>query len=137
MPLVKDSDAIEIEMAKLQGTWIQVASETDGVKNAPDEFGSEPRVTFDGSEYIVRRADGSVVIKGRYRVDPTQTPKAIDWTDTLGDDAGKTLPAIYYLEENKLVFCAADEGAPRPTAFRTAVGQVLRIHQRETDLTIR
>jgi hypothetical protein len=41
------------------------------------------------------------------------------------------LPNISYsLEKNKLVFCAADEGQPRPSEFRTEPGQVLRIHQR-------
>lgn len=125
-------DTTSDELAKLQGTWKQTACEIDGVPNAVDEFGREPRVTFIGDEYVVTRADGDTVIKGWFRLDPSATPKTIDWIDTVGPDTGKTLPAIYYLEENKLVFCAADEGAPRPTEFRGGAGQVLRVHERES-----
>lgn len=123
-------DVVAEEIAKFQGTWQQTASEIDGVKNRPDEFGFEPRVTFAGNNYVVARADGDVVIKGQFRVYPTQTPKAIDWIDTFGADAGKTLPAIYSLEDNQLVFCAADQGQPRPSELCAGPGQVLRIHRR-------
>lgn len=132
-----NSDTVESEIAKLQGTWKQATCEIDGVPDAVDESGRDPRVTFVGDEFIVTRADGNVVIKGRFRLDPSKTPKTIDWMDTFGADAGKTLPAIYYLEENKLVFCAADGGEPRPTEFRAKAGHVLRIHLRQTGLTIR
>jgi hypothetical protein len=40
--------------------------------------------------------------------------------------------AIYSLEGNQLIFCAADEGQERPTDFRTRMGQVLRVCQHET-----
>ena len=66
-----------------------------------------------------------------YKLDPTRDPKTIDWTDTIGEDAGKTLLAIYSLEGDRLVFCAAYPGLERPTAFKTRPGQVLRVSQRE------
>ncbi|HET7587510.1 MAG TPA: TIGR03067 domain-containing protein [Gammaproteobacteria bacterium] len=119
------------EVAKLQGTWRQVACEIDGVRDAMDEFGASPRVTFDGDSYLVTTADGRIVIEGKFRIDPTQRPKAVDWIDAVGADAGKTLPAIYVLEGDRFMFCAADEGQPRPAAFAAGPGQVLRIHQRE------
>ena len=59
-------------------------------------------------------------------------PKTVDWTDTIGEDAGKTLLAIYSLEGDRLVFCAAYPGQERPTEFRTRPGQVLRVSQRES-----
>lgn len=125
------ADLVADEIARLQGVWRQVACEIDGVRDAVDEFGLQPRVAFSGNSYVVTRANGTVVIEGRFIVDPAQ-PKAIDWIDTIGADAGKRLPAIYELDENQLVFCAADEGQPRPTTFRTGPGQVMRIHRRET-----
>ncbi len=119
------------EMKKFQGTWKQIAYERDGVTEPRDEQGWEPKVTFAGDRFIVTLADGSVIIKGTYRLDPTQEPKAVDWTDTFGADAGKTFPAIYSLEGDRLVFCAADPGQERPTGFTTKPGQVLRVSQRE------
>ncbi len=127
-------DAIAEEMKKLQGTWKQIAYERDGMTEPPDEQGWEPRTTFAGDTFVVTLADGSVPIKGTYRLDPTRSPKTVDWMDSIGEDAGKTLLAIYSLEEDRLVFCAAYPGLPRPTELRAGKGQVLRVHQRELDV---
>ena len=124
-------EAVAEELRKFQGTWKQVAWEKDGVPNPPDEEGWEPRVTFTDDTFVVTLADGRVAIKGTFTLDPTQQPKAVDWTDTFGPDAGKTFPAIYALEGDRLIFCAADAGQERPTEFRTGLGQDLRVSQRE------
>lgn len=120
------------ELQKFQGTWTQIAYERDGVVEPPDEQGWEPRVTFTGDAFVVTLADGSVPIAGTFQLDPNQDPKTVDWSDTIGDDAGKTLLAIYALEGHRLVFCAAYPGQPRPTAFGTQPGQVLRRFERAT-----
>jgi uncharacterized protein (TIGR03067 family) len=118
------------DFEKLQGTWKQIAYERDGVKELPDEQGWHPRVTFTGNEFVVTLADGRVPIKGIFKIDPTCRPKAMDLTDTFGADAGKTFLAIYSLDGDQLVFCAADAGLERPTEFTTKPGQVLRVNQR-------
>ena len=125
------SDAVAREMEKLQGTWKQIAYERDGVTEPLDEQGWEPRVTFTGDAFVVTLADGSIPIRGTYKIDPTREPKTVDWTDAIGEDAGKTLLAIYALEGDRLVFCAAYPGQERPTEFRTRPGQVLRVSRRE------
>lgn len=118
-------------MKRLQGAWRQVGWEKDGIENPSDEKGWDPQVTFIGDAFIVRIADGTIPIKGRYKLDPTQEPKAIDITDTFGADAGKTFLGIYTLEGDRLVFCLADEGQDRPTEFKTRAGQVLRVNRRD------
>jgi uncharacterized protein (TIGR03067 family) len=95
-----------------------------------DEQGWDPITTFTAEEFVVTLADGSIPIKGTFRIDPTRNPKSVDWTDTIGEDAGKTLLAIYALQEDRLIFCAAYPGLERPTEFRTRPGQVLRVFQR-------
>jgi len=130
------SDAIAEEIKKLQGTWKQIACEKDGLPDAVDELGWEPTSTFVDDTYVVTLADGTIAIKGTFKLDPTQVPKTIDWTDTFGEDAGKTFLAIYSLEGDRLIFCAADEGQERPTEFRTGPGQVLRVNQRMDLLTV-
>ena len=125
------SNAVAREMEKFQGTWRQIAHERDGAPDPPDERGWEPRVTFAGDTFVVTLADGTTAIKGTFKVDPTQEPKAVDWTDTFGPDAGKTFLAIYILEGDRLVFCAAAAGHERPTEFRAGPGQDLRVCQRE------
>jgi uncharacterized protein (TIGR03067 family) len=125
------SDAVATEMEKFQGTWRQIAHERDGVADPPDEQGWEPRATFTGDTFVVTLADGRTAIKGTFKLDPTREPKAVDWTDTFGPDARKTFLAIYSLEGDRLVFCAASEGQERPTEFRAGPGQDLRVCLRE------
>jgi len=124
--------SLEKEIAKLQGTWQQIGYERDGVREPiDDEKGWKPRMTVTGITFVVTIADGSIPIQGTFKLDPTQYPKTIDLTDTHGADAGKTFLAIYLLEDDRFVFCAADEGLKRPTQFKTKLGEVLRTMQRE------
>ena len=128
---MNQSDAVAEEMSKLQGTWKQIVYERDGVREPPDEQGWEPTVAIVGDRFVVTLADGSTPIRGRYRLDPSADPKRIDWLDEVGEDAGKTIPAIYFLEGDRFVFCAAyTQGLERPTEFRTGPGQVLRDSRR-------
>lgn len=121
---------VEEELSKFQGTWRQTRCEADGVQDPSDEFGSQPLTTFSGNTYVVTLPDGTVVIEGTFTLDPTQEPKAVNWTDTCGTDREKTFPAIYVFEGEQLIFCAADEGMQRPKEFRTRPGDTLRVHQR-------
>jgi uncharacterized protein (TIGR03067 family) len=124
-------DSIMNDLKEIQGAWKQIAYERAGVKEPLDEQGWEPQATFSGNTFVVTLADGSIPIKGTFKLDPNRQPKAIDLTDTFGADAGKTFLAIYSLNGDRLVFCAADAGQERPTEFRTKPGQVLRVNQRE------
>jgi uncharacterized protein (TIGR03067 family) len=126
-------NALEKEIAKFQGTWRQIGYERDGVREPiDDEKDWKPRATNIGTSFVVTIADGTVPIQGTFKIDLTQKPKAIDYTDTHGADAGKTFLAIYYFEGDKQIFCAAAEGQPRPKEFKTKLGEVLRILQRES-----
>jgi uncharacterized protein (TIGR03067 family) len=124
-------DAVAEETEKFQGSWKQLAYEKDGMTEPLEKQGWEPRVTFTGDTFVVTQANGSTLIKGTYKLDPTREPKSIDLTDTFGEDEGKTFLAIYFLAGDRLIFCAADAGQERPTEFRTRRGQVLRVSQRE------
>jgi uncharacterized protein (TIGR03067 family) len=132
-----DDDAdqlIKIEMNKFQGVWRQIAYERDGVQEPQDdEQGWHPRTTFAGDSFVVTIADGRTPIRGTFTLDPTQDPKAVDYTDTFGADAGKTFLAIYDFDGDRMMFCAAAAGLPRPTTFKTKAGQVLRVNVRESE----
>ena len=124
-------EPITSDLKLIQGTWRQIAYERDGLKDPPDEQGWFPRGTFDGNAFVVTLADGSIPVKGTFKIDSTCQPKAIDFTDTFGADAGKTFLAIYSLDGDRFVFCAADAGQERPQEFTTKCGQVLRINRRD------
>ncbi len=120
----------EREVAKLQGSWRQVHKEADGIENPDDEFDVGAVTTFSRHSFTVRNLDGSVALNGTFSIDASVSPKAIDWVDSIGPDAGKVLPASYTLEGDTFVFIAGDEGAQRPTAFVTTIGQTMRTFAR-------
>lgn len=121
----------ERDVAALEGDWEQMALEADGISDPPD-IHTAPGVvtTFLGDQFTVRAADGSVLLAGSFTLDASVTPKAITWIDSMGADKGRPLPAIYKLDGDHFVFIAADEGAPRPTVFRTRPGQTMRTFAR-------
>ena len=107
----KQAAAAEREMAKLQGRWRQVEHEANGIKNPADEF-VDGVTTFSGNCFTVHNLDGSVMLRGTFSLDASVSPKAIDWIDSIGPDAGKVLPASYRLRGDTFIFIAGDEGAP-------------------------
>jgi uncharacterized protein (TIGR03067 family) len=117
------------EMALFQGTWEQTAEETGAGRTASDELGVGARVTFEGDTFVVTRPDGAVAIRGTFRLGPNHEPKAVDWMDTFGEDAGKTFLAIYEFDGETMRFCAADAGQERPKSFSPGPGEVLRVHK--------
>lgn len=115
------------DLAALQGTWVQVAFEENGVVDAPDNTGAPDALTIiSGHHFAVRTPQGELLLEGRFTLDASATPKAITWIDATGPDAGKPLPASCRLEGDRFVFIAADENAPRPTIFRTEPGLTMR-----------
>jgi uncharacterized protein (TIGR03067 family) len=111
----------------LQGAWKQVRFEENGVIEPPDIHGGTGAITtIEGDRFEVRSSDGELLLDGRFILDPTTHPKSITWIDSMGDDAGKLLPATYKLSDDEFLFIASDEGKPRSTVFVTSPGLTLR-----------
>jgi uncharacterized protein (TIGR03067 family) len=112
----------------LQGVWSQTYLEVDGAVEPPDDAYTAAGAfcIFMGNEFKVVTRDHCLLLKGTFELDASTTPKAITWVDSIGEDAGKELPAIYELTDSTFRFIAADEGEPRPTQFKTVAGLTLR-----------
>lgn len=119
----------------LQGSWLQVAFEDNGVVGASDDYGAPgATTTFNQNQFEVRTMEGTLLLEGSFELDPLASPKAVDWIDAIGPERGKRLPGIYKLEMERFVFIAADPGSPRPDAFRTGPGQTMRTFIRKPKL---
>ncbi len=115
------------DLAALQGCWEQVYLEVDGVPDPTDEYTVPGAVTvIRDNSFSVRRATGEVMLEGVFELDAGTSPKSITWIDSTGPDAGKRLPASYHLKKDRFKFITADEGAARPTVFRTTPGLTMR-----------
>ncbi|MGY9105193.1 MAG: TIGR03067 domain-containing protein [Alphaproteobacteria bacterium] len=122
-----------VDLAALQGLWVQVSLEVDGISNPPDDLSPPGAITtFSGNRYVVRTIAGQVLIEGTFTLDASANPKTINWKDSIGPDVGRELPAIYNLGGDYFTFVAADEGAPRPKDFKTTAGQTMRNFVRRT-----
>jgi uncharacterized protein (TIGR03067 family) len=117
--------AIKKELARLQGTWQLISSETDGEK-MPKAKVMQIRVVFKGGKHITYQA-GKVVNEGTaFTIDPTTKPKRAE--DTLKD--GTKVKAIYQLDGNTLRNCIAPSGKDFPTEFSSKEGQTLSVFKR-------
>lgn len=111
----------------LQGAWEQTSLEDSGVLNPVDAHSAPGAITtITNDRFEVKTVNGDVLLAGRFFLDSTTAPKSITWVDSIGDDAGKQLPASYRLEGDEFVFIAADESMPRPITFSTGPGQTMR-----------
>jgi RNA polymerase sigma factor (sigma-70 family) len=102
---------------KLQGTWVAVSSELDGVKDF-DKGLSNHQLVFAGDRVTYWSRKGPQ--KGIFRLDATTKPNAID----IEFAPGSVLRGIYDLDGTRLRFCWT-KGGGRPRNFDTTTGEML------------
>ena len=124
-------DDVSAELKKLRGSWRLVAETDDGRNMPPEEVKKYNILTFDIAGRWKVEIDGKVVGQGTARIDPTTTPKTIDYTFTLGESAGSGFAAIYELEGDSFRHCGVLQGA-RPSEFssKPGSGQILTTFHR-------
>src|SRR5262249_36124865 len=124
---IRDQSESDRDVAALQGSWEQVGLEADGFSNPPDAHSAPGALTtFVGNHFEVRTLAGTLLLAGTFTLDASTKPKSITWIDSMGEDMGRPLPAIYMLEGDNFVFIAGNEGTPRPCVFQTTAGQTMR-----------
>lgn len=103
-----------------KGVWRVVTLVVDGkvVENADKKFS-----VVNGSDgaWSIRDNDNEIS-KGDSQIDPTQTPKTIDFTPSEGAGVGKSFVGIYEIGEKTRKLCFVESGAARPTEFVSAPG---------------
>ena len=116
-PLARDDDAKK-DLDKLQGEWVIVSGERDGM-TIPKEALEGIKRTVTGEDFTVSK-DGEVLSRGKYKLDPSKKPKAID--AITKNEAGEevTMQGIYEFEGDTYKVCLAQPGKPRPTEFKTS-----------------
>jgi uncharacterized protein (TIGR03067 family) len=121
----EDKKALEA----IQGKWTILSVERDGKADAKWTDGVR---LMEGDKYTLTPKDGTPV-SGTFKLDPSKTPKTIDFVPGAGQFKGKTLAGIYALEGDTLKICfATEEGKPRPTEFtsKPGSGTMLAIHKK-------
>jgi uncharacterized protein (TIGR03067 family) len=113
---------------RIQGTWRLVATESEGQrypsKGPPD---SMPLHIFHAGSFTYQTG-GTTSGRGNYRIDASQTPKAIDF---IPEGQAEGAPGIYELQGDRLRICSAAPGSARPTSFVTKAGSGTAVYSYE------
>lgn len=99
----------------LAGAWTPRSAQLGGQELPIETFqGANLNLTADAYEFLGDR--------GSYALLPGSTPAALDIRGVEGPNAGRTIPAIYRLDGDRLTVCyQLGEGA-RPTEFASPAG---------------
>lgn len=114
----------------LNGHWRQTRCNDNGEEITAAETGGATLCEFRNGEFCVRAENGEILLAGTYRLNADTQPHTIDWTDTVGEDKGKTFLAIFTLTDNTFTFVAADEDMARPVSFEPQTGHTIRTFHR-------
>ena len=87
----------------------------------PDQMRTQMKRVCTGDEVTVTMA-GQVYLKAKFAVDPSKTPKTIDYQMIDGFTKGKKQLGVYELEGDTFKACFGKPGAERPTDFTSKPG---------------
>ncbi len=127
----QENDAVRKDLAGLQGEWSMVSGSADG-QPMPALMLKQMKRICKGNEVTTMMA-GRTYFKAKIIIDPSKTPKTIDYEMTEGFTKGKTQLGIYELGGDTFKSCFAKPGAERPTDFssKPGDGRTLSVWQRE------
>jgi uncharacterized protein (TIGR03067 family) len=129
-----DDKAVKKDMDLLQGEWSMVSGSADG-QPMPAELLKQMKRVCKGDEATTTMA-GQVYLKAKIKIDPSKTPKTIDYQMTDGFTKGKTQLGIYEVEGDTFKACFGKPGAERPADFtsKSGDGRTLSVWKREKPL---
>ena len=108
------------DSARLQGTWSMVSGAADGYP-MPAAYVQSMRRVASGSEVTVEMG-GRLFFKATISLEPTRSPKTIDYHMTGGPTVGTVQLGVYEISGDTARFCFASPGKARPKEFATNAG---------------
>jgi uncharacterized protein (TIGR03067 family) len=114
----------EILQRGLNGTWVPIAADVAGKPLFVGELRVKYFVLESGAYSIIDRTN-HVVDSGRYYVNETAQPATLDIVGRAGPSAGRTLLAIFQLDEDSLTVCYDLDGHERPVNMLPREDQLL------------
>jgi uncharacterized protein (TIGR03067 family) len=115
-----DTEVAKEDLAKLQGQWSMVSGSADG-QPMPENMLKEMKRTCHGDEATTTMA-GQVFLKAKISLNPSRTPKTIDYQMTGGLTQGKKQLGIYEVNGDTFKSCFGKPGAERPADFTSKPG---------------
>jgi uncharacterized protein (TIGR03067 family) len=122
VPAVRAADDIasQADLARLQGEWSMVSGVADGYPIPEQMAKSSKRIC--AADVTTVTMNGELVLKARVTLDPSKTPKTIDYENLEGASAGSKRLGIYTFEGDAVKFCFGEPGGRRPVEFASKAG---------------
>jgi uncharacterized protein (TIGR03067 family) len=123
---IDKAKAAKKELAALQGTWSVMAAEEKG-KEVP---GKGNLYVIDKDQMTFKSEKGGVIAKGTLELDPTRSPKHMDYRLT---SRKQTDLIIYIRVGGYLIVCGRRDGKTRASEFATGMangGEYLQVLKR-------
>jgi uncharacterized protein (TIGR03067 family) len=132
-----NNEAVKKERRLYEGTWRVTAIEAEGTGMSKEDCATITVWNELDGKWTVKLG-GEVIWKGVSSMDPTKTPKTIDFRPTEGADVGKTYFGIYEISRETRRLCYAEAGKERPTEFSAekGSGHVLVTFKRERSIVL-
>jgi len=126
-----EDDALKKDLAQLQGEWSMVSGVADG-RPMPEEMLKQMKRICKGDETTTLMG-GQLYFKAKITIDPSKSPKTIDYEMTEGFTKGKKQLGIYEVDGDSFKSCFGKPGAERPTDFasKPGDGRTLSVWKRE------
>ena len=126
-PKVPQEAAKNMDFEKLQGAWAVIEYETENGKLNADALKNHAKLNIKGNMYSWGSSGG-----GTFKIDPTKSPKTVDYYPSIGGDPKQIWQGIYEVDGDTFRDCIAPPGKPRPRDFSTppGSGHLMQAHRR-------
>lgn len=115
-----DEDAVNKDLAALQGEWSMVSGSADG-QAMPEQMLKQMKRVCKDDETTTMMGD-RVYFKAKITIDPSKNPKSIDYQMTEGFTKGQKQLGIYEVQGDSFKSCFGKPGAERPIDFTSKPG---------------
>jgi uncharacterized protein (TIGR03067 family) len=113
---VPKEDPVKAELNKLNGLWKVTSMQKAGVETV-EEDSAELLLTFKNGEF--RWGEDSQPFGKIASIDPSRSPREVDYTYNRGSDKDKVQKAIYTLDADTFMDCFGEAESDRPTEFKS------------------
>lgn len=116
----EENDAVKKDLAQMQGEWSMVSGFADG-QPMPEQMIKQMKRICKGDETTTLMG-GQLYFKAKITIDPSKSPKTIDYEMTEGFTKGKKQLGIYEVDGDSFKSCFGKPGGERPTDFTSKPG---------------
>jgi uncharacterized protein (TIGR03067 family) len=116
----ENNEAVKKDLSRLQGEWSMQSGTADGFV-LPEAMRTGFKRVCKGNELTVTNGD-QVIMRAKITIDPSKTPKMIDYDVIEGPTKGKKHLGIYEFDGSTMRSCFGAPDMKRPTDFTSKQG---------------